>query len=70
MRMLGALAPGAPPNDDLDAASRALHAGMMAESRIDLRRWQYAPATTVHRMVGDGVTVFEPDDLVDDCTAV
>jgi hypothetical protein len=53
-RKLGILAPVEPANADLEAAGRAFHADIMAQAHRDIRRWGYAPATTVHRMVGDG----------------
>jgi len=69
MRLLGTLAPVAPANVDLEAAGRAFRADLMAQGRLDIRRWHYAPAITVHRIVGDGVTV-EFADLVDEFSAV
>ena len=66
MRKLGSLAPVAPAHNDLEAASRALQADLMAQARLDIRRWDYAPATTVHRMVADGVAVVEFTCLVDE----
>ena len=69
MRMLGTLAPVAPANVDLEAAGRAFRADMMAQGRLELRRWYYAPAITVHRIVGDGVTV-EFADLIEEFSAV
>ena len=63
MRMRRILAPVEPDNVDLEAAGRAFHADMMAQDRLDIRRWSYPPATTVHRMVVDGQSdVVRPRD--------
>jgi hypothetical protein len=66
MRRLGARAPAVPANIDLETASRAFQADLIAQARLDMHRWRYAPATTVRRIVGDGLTEVEFASLVDE----